>query len=94
MWRLPKVKWDMQTSEVKEDKMCDKFVVIRDKYEGLFSDAKWTAWIEEVPVGPEEDDLTCSEFWRDPAYTYGKGVNPEEALENLIQKLDDSFDDG
>ena len=64
----------------------DRYVVIRDRYNGIYSGSVWTAWEGEPPDEVDSDDVTCMLFWEDPHVMHGRGVTPLEALENLILK--------
>jgi hypothetical protein len=77
----------MKTSLVFSDEYpC---TVICDRYGGLFSGAKWTAWrldSDEIPLGIESCNVMCAEFWDDFSGICGKGDTPNEAVEHLVRQ--------
>lgn len=71
-------------------------VIIRDRYTGVYSGGKYTAWsgdVEDIlpPPEAEDDDVVCMNFWyeqeKNPTYIVGKGNTVSEALADLYIKL-------
>jgi hypothetical protein len=71
-------------------------VIIRDRYTGVYSGGKYTAWsgdVEDIlpPPEVEADDVVCRNFWYaqedNPTYMVGKGNTVSEALADLYIKL-------
>lgn len=64
--------------------------IVSDRYGGVYSGGKFTAWNCEsygVPEGQAGCDLTCSDFWYDNTEIVGLGKTPVEAIEDLKNKL-------
>lgn len=68
--------------------------IIRDRYGGIYSGGEYTAWNEDFYSLPEEidgDDVTAARFfYKCDSYCYGTGKTPDEALEDLIRKIEGS----
>ena len=68
-------------------------VIIRDRYTGVYSGGKYTAWnldAEEIPIDINADDVSCFNFWwtdKADKYIIGKGDTVNEALADLYIKL-------
>lgn len=65
----------------------DVITIIEDRYNGVYSGAKYTAWnltYDEIPDGVESGDGECVVFWHEYKGIVGKGNSPKEALEDLI----------
>lgn len=65
-------------------------VIIKDRYTGVYSGGKYTAWniyLEDIPQAIEADDVTCFTFWHSYDGAVGLGNTPNEAVEDLRQKL-------
>lgn len=68
--------------------------IVFDRYNGVYSGGKFTAWnksFDEVPIEIEEDDVTCREFWNKHEESngiVGLGETPEEAVNDLIARLE------
>ena len=69
-------------------------IIIRDRYTGVYSGGKYTAWnveLEEIPTEIEDSDVPCRNFWYEqednPTYIVGKGDTVKEALTSLYVKL-------
>lgn len=73
--------------------------VLMDRYSGIFSGGKFTAWNRDPDLIPEDvygGDMESASFWekhykeqasvKDGFYIIGVGNTPEEAIEDLIQK--------
>ena len=78
-----------------EDKIYP-LVIIRDRYTGVYSGGKYTAWsgdVEDIlpPPEVEDEDVICRNFWyeqeKNPTYIVGKGNTVSEALADLYIKL-------
>lgn len=65
-------------------------VIIEDRYTGVYSNGKYTAWnmyFEDIPREIDEDDVTCRNFWHSYEEVVGLGDTPNEAVEDLRQKM-------
>lgn len=65
--------------------------LVFDRYCGTYSGGKWVAWNsypECIPEGPDEDDVSCAEFWMENTQVVGLGDTPDEAINDLRTKLD------
>ena len=65
-------------------------VIIKDRYTGVYSNGKYTAWnvyFEGIPREIDEDDVTCRNFWYSYDGIAGLGKTPNEAIEDLRKKL-------
>ena len=71
-------------------------VIIRDRYTGVYSGGKYTAWsgdVEDILPPPEvyADDIVCMDFWyeqeKNQTYIVGKGNTVSEALADLYIQL-------
>lgn len=65
-------------------------VIIKDRYTGVYSNGKYTAWnmyFEDIPREIDEDDVTCRNFWHSYEEVVGLGDTPNEAVEDLRQKM-------
>lgn len=65
-------------------------VIIKDRYTGVYSNGKYTAWnmyFEDIPREIDEDDVTCHNFWHSYEEVVGLGDTPNEAVEDLRQKM-------
>ena len=66
--------------------------IIKDRYSGTYSGAKWLAFnmypedLENLDISA--DDISCHEFWGNDAngYVIGKGSTPDEALADLYSQ--------
>ena len=64
--------------------------IIKDRYQGMYSRAKFTAWNlkhTDVPNAIDGDDLVCATFWEYNQHSVGKGDTPEEAIQDLKIQL-------
>lgn len=83
--------WDGCIYEPQTD--CDDIyplVIIEDRYTGVYSNGKYTAWnmyFEDIPREIDEDDVTCRNFWHECEEIVGLGDTPNEAVEDLRQKM-------
>lgn len=70
--------------------------IVKDRYNGSYSGAKYTAWncdFWDVPEEIEGGDIECMDFWENykdkkhnafkESVFVGKGSSPNEALDNL-----------
>lgn len=74
-----------------EDEFHYPVTIIADRYSGVYSRAKFTAWPHYetgIPDGPSDGDTECSEFWDSYSEPVGKGKDPNEAFQDLIDKMD------
>lgn len=65
-------------------------VIIEDRYTGVYSNGKYTAWnmyFEDIPKEIDEDDVTCHNFWHSYDGIVGLGKTPNEAIDDLHKKL-------
>lgn len=68
--------------------------IIRDRYDGFFSGAKYIAWNLEyydIPYEASSNYYECEEFWGcySNNYVIGKGATPEEALKDLERNIEE-----
>lgn len=69
-------------------------VITLDRYNGVYSGGKWTAFNEwSVPPGAEDSDMECQEFWDSYKNPVGKGATPADAFQDLVKQLE-AKDDG
>ena len=65
--------------------------IVYDRYNGVYSGAKWTAWPDYPDTIPEDinsDDVSCDSFWlHADKSSIGIGDTPEEAVRDLERKL-------
>jgi hypothetical protein len=79
-------------SEADELGVC---TIIADRYGGVYSRGRWTAWNmypEQIPSDPSGDDITAADFWlradgEDNQPLVGRGAPPTEACEDLKRRL-------
>lgn len=65
-------------------------VIIKDRYTGVYSNGKYTAWnmyFEDIPREIDEDDVTCHNFWHSYDGIVGLGETPNDAIQDLRKKL-------
>lgn len=83
--------WDGCIYEPQTD--CDDIyplVIIKDRYTGVYSNGKYTAWnmyFDEIPQDIDGDDISCYDFWHEYEGIVGLGETPSEAVEDLRQKM-------
>lgn len=65
--------------------------IVRDRYSGVYSGGKYTAWNCRPDEIPEEiflDDVTCSEWWNTAiGWVIGRGDTEREAALDLYCQL-------
>lgn len=68
--------------------------IISDRYSGTYSGGLFVAFPEnytDLPgtedEGPDGDDVDCMMFWKHYDAPYGIGSTPNQAFENLVQKM-------
>lgn len=64
--------------------------IVQDRYTGTYSGGKWTAFNldpDEIPTAINDSDVPCATFWARNNLAVGLGDTPNEALENLTNKL-------
>ena len=64
--------------------------IINDRYTGTYSGGEFTAWnmdYHEIPIAPDDDDVTCATFWARNKIPVGRGKTPEEAVRDLGRRL-------
>ncbi|MEL6348461.1 MAG: hypothetical protein AAFV53_35470 [Myxococcota bacterium] len=63
-------------------------VVDDDRYSGIYSGARFTAWVGLPPEDIGDDDLTCRFFWEDQmaqrSATFGRGQTEAAAILDLL----------
>lgn len=68
----------------------DRIVIVRDRYSGAYSHARYTAWWHEEPDEVESDDVTCSLWWEaqrgKSTRVVGLGYTQQKALVDLLNK--------
>lgn len=80
-----------QTDERSKQMDIYPLVIIKDRYTGVYSGGKYTAWnmdLEDIPQDIEEDDVSCHDFWFSYDGVVGLGKTPNEAAEDLHRKLE------
>lgn len=76
-----------------DDEDIYPLTILRDRYRGTYSGGKYTAWnleANEIPHAVRWDDDGCSEFFSSTKVPYGAGETPNEAVENLIKRLEEN----
>lgn len=66
--------------------------VIKDRYNGTYSGAKFLAFpldFDEVPEDVNGGDIGCAYFWKNYEEPVGKGVSAQEAIDDLVAKIKD-----
>ena len=75
----------------KEIKEIYPLTVILDRYNGVYSDAKYLAfnmYPDLIPYGVMGDDMDCSDFWGEKhTFPIGKGNTAQEAIDNLYSLM-------
>lgn len=64
--------------------------IVCDRYTGVYSGGRYTAWNLQPYAVPEEiysDDCSCADFWLDNDLVVGLGDSPESAAFDLFCKL-------
>lgn len=69
--------------------------IIKDRYNGVYSGGKWTAWNcrpWRVPEDIFEDDVSCMEYWNKSEHYddpfCGVGETIEDAIEDLQRNIE------
>lgn len=65
--------------------------IVEDRYTGVYSNGEYTAWnmyFDEIPQDIDGDDVSCYDFWHSYNGIVGLGRTPNEAIEDLRQKLE------
>ncbi|MBX9909607.1 MAG: hypothetical protein K2Z25_12940 [Beijerinckiaceae bacterium] len=75
--------------------------IVEDRYGGCYSKGAWLAVdgadtlengcyrvIRTLEQGPHGDDCDAQEFWNDPPHWIASGATPDQALSNLMAKLE------
>ena len=65
--------------------------IIADRYDGCYSGGAFTAWpldYFDIPDGPDGSDPECRAFWDSYEYPVGKGRTAQEAIDDLLPKMD------
>lgn len=64
--------------------------IVRDRYSGVYSGAKFTAWnlhSHNIPEDVAGSDPDCMNFWYNDDIVCGKGDTPEQAQNDLFVNL-------
>ena len=64
--------------------------IIKDRYGGVYSGGKYTAWnldFTDIPKAIDFDDVTCMQFWNNNTMLVGIGKTPDEAEKSLVTKI-------
>ena len=64
--------------------------ILCDRYGGAYSGGAYTAWncyYDEIPSGPDSDDVSCADFWAANAIPVGFGDTPNDAVIDLERRL-------
>lgn len=64
--------------------------IIADRYGGVYSGGKWTAFAcdyDFVPPDVDADDVTCGNFWYKNQIPVGLGNTPQQAYEKLKESM-------
>ena len=65
-------------------------IIVRDRYNGVYSGGSFTAWNEYIRDVPPEigyGDSECSSFWDEYDGLVGRGHTPQEAYNDLGRKI-------
>lgn len=66
--------------------------IVCDRYGGTYSGGAWTAWQLDpwdVPAEVDESDPECCIFWENNTEPVGLGATPQDALQDLMHKLNE-----
>ena len=67
--------------------------IVLDRYTGVYSGGKFTAWwrdADQVPSEISADDVTCANYWFSEERNeecIGKGDTIEDAVADLVQQI-------
>lgn len=94
--QYPKIRKIMDACDAFDLKQTDcediyPLVIIEDRYTGVYSNGKYTAWnmyFDEIPQDIDGDDVSCYDFWHSYNGIVGLGETPSGAIEDLRQKLE------
>lgn len=62
-----------------------------DRYNGTYSGGIFTAWNlypQDVPEEIDSDDVSCCVFFENTKIIYGRGETPENAVIDLMNRLE------
>lgn len=66
-------------------------VITATRYQGSYEGGSWAAfnlYSHQLPVDHDGSDIECMEFWRGAeADRVGRGNNPQEALDDLVERV-------
>lgn len=68
--------------------------IVRDRYSGAYSGAEWLAFPVDwwnIPDELEGGDAECMMFWDAYDGVVGKGVSPQAAFEDLVEKMNEKL---
>lgn len=69
---------------------CYPTTIIKDRYNGAYSGAKWLAFpvdYYQVPKDIDSGDIECMMFWESYTECVGKGDTIKEAFSDLVFKM-------
>lgn len=66
---------------------ADVILIDEDRYNGLYSAHRYTAWCGLIPDEVNSDEKTCKQFWEENLTVFGGGNDPDEAVLDLFTKL-------
>ena len=77
---------------IEANKCIYPLTIIRDRYNGTYSGGKYLAFYQDyydITEDIDGDDVTCATWWakNKDAVIVGRGATPNEAEEDLKQKL-------
>lgn len=80
------------TNKEKKEWLSVKYplTIILDRYDGVYSGAKWLAFPlehDEMPCAVLADDSKCAWFWENYKEPVGKGAYASDAVADLIQQM-------
>lgn len=93
---LEEYKKRLEKEELEDDsgKYIYPLTIINDRYGGVYSGGKYTAWnlyYNQIPDGVDGDDISCSNFWeankQNEIYVVGLGKTINKSLQDLCLKL-------
>lgn len=77
--------------KVESEYMLYPVTIVKDRYNGKYSEGVWLAFNLEANEVPSEifaDDITCLKYWETSNRgTVGKGFSPEYALMDLYNRV-------
>ena len=80
---------EFYTEEYRVDEAIYPLTIIKDRYNGVYSDGKYLAFnldFDEIPPGAIGDDTECRNFF-DNCDSYGRGDSIEVAICDLYVRM-------